>query len=298
MGIRVVGTDLQPCGFGRALLRNFLAFVDGFFNFLVGFPGRVHRELAAAGATSRRAHDRRHGPQALSGLSMLRKWREREKWTFFRVLPRAARGLAYRVVGRPAACAECCRPCSPSRWARWSAPSRAATPDSSARPDRRRVRPPPGAEPRSSRRSAPTWAAGVAAWLNDRLAEACVGPPGMGHLEDPKLTGDLTVARDFDLGMTGPPMHINLDFIADELARVGDRCRVGGAAVRLRVVGAAAAGGRLVRHALAPARERRLARPQHARRSARAQRMPTTRTGWRSIRPRRRSCACSASSTG
>ena len=36
MGIRVVGTDLQPCGFGRALLRNFLTFVDGFFNFLVG----------------------------------------------------------------------------------------------------------------------------------------------------------------------------------------------------------------------------------------------------------------------
>jgi uncharacterized RDD family membrane protein YckC len=34
--IRVLGTDLQPCGFGRALLRNLLTFVDGFFNFLVG----------------------------------------------------------------------------------------------------------------------------------------------------------------------------------------------------------------------------------------------------------------------
>ena len=34
--IRVVGTDLQPCGFGRALVRNLLTFVDGFFNFLVG----------------------------------------------------------------------------------------------------------------------------------------------------------------------------------------------------------------------------------------------------------------------
>jgi ABC-type multidrug transport system fused ATPase/permease subunit len=54
----------------------------------------------------------------------------------------------------------------------------------------------------------------VAAWLYDRLTEACVRPPGMGHLEDPKLTGDLTVARDFDLGMTGPPMFINMDFIA------------------------------------------------------------------------------------
>ena len=54
----------------------------------------------------------------------------------------------------------------------------------------------------------------AAAWLYDRLAEACVRPPGIGHLEDPKLTGDLTVARDFDLGMTGPPLSISMDFIA------------------------------------------------------------------------------------
>ena len=47
----------------------------------------------------------------------------------------------------------------------------------------------------------------TAAWLYDRLTEACVRPPGMGHLEDPKLTNDLTVARDFDLGMTGPPLY-------------------------------------------------------------------------------------------
>jgi len=36
LGIRVLGTDLRPCGFWRALLRNLLTFVDGFFNFLVG----------------------------------------------------------------------------------------------------------------------------------------------------------------------------------------------------------------------------------------------------------------------
>ncbi len=35
-GIRVLDTDLQPCGFGRALLRNLLKFIDGFFNFMVG----------------------------------------------------------------------------------------------------------------------------------------------------------------------------------------------------------------------------------------------------------------------
>src|SRR5262249_799676 len=49
------------------------------------------------------------------------------------------------------------------------------------------------------------------------LTEACVRPPGMAHLEDPKLTSDLTVARDFDLGMTGPPLFIAMDFIAGGL---------------------------------------------------------------------------------
>src|SRR5262245_41420910 len=56
----------------------------------------------------------------------------------------------------------------------------------------------------------------TAAWLYDRLTEACVRPPGMGHLEDPALTGDLVVARDFDLGMTGPPLSISMDFIASD----------------------------------------------------------------------------------
>ena len=45
----------------------------------------------------------------------------------------------------------------------------------------------------------------TAAWLYDVLTEACVRPAGMGHLEDPTLTSELTVAREFDLGMTGPP---------------------------------------------------------------------------------------------
>jgi ATP-binding cassette, subfamily B, bacterial len=60
----------------------------------------------------------------------------------------------------------------------------------------------------------------TAAWLYDRLTEACVRPPGMGHLEDPKLTNDLAVARDFDLGMTGPPMFISMDFIAGGLVEM------------------------------------------------------------------------------
>ncbi len=57
----------------------------------------------------------------------------------------------------------------------------------------------------------------TSAWLYDRLTGACVGPPGMGHLEDPKLTSDLTMARDFDLGITGPPLFISMDFVASGL---------------------------------------------------------------------------------
>lgn len=60
----------------------------------------------------------------------------------------------------------------------------------------------------------------TAAWLYDRLARACVRPPGMGHLEDARLTADLTVARDFDLGMTGPPLSYGLDFIAGGLVEM------------------------------------------------------------------------------
>jgi ABC-type multidrug transport system fused ATPase/permease subunit len=60
----------------------------------------------------------------------------------------------------------------------------------------------------------------TSAWLYDRLTEACVRPPGMGHLEDPALTSDLTVARDFDLGMTGPPLSISLDFIASGMVEM------------------------------------------------------------------------------
>jgi ABC-type multidrug transport system fused ATPase/permease subunit len=60
----------------------------------------------------------------------------------------------------------------------------------------------------------------TASWLYDRLTEACVRPPGMGHLEDPTLTNDLTVARDFDLAMTGPPLAISMDFIASGMVEM------------------------------------------------------------------------------
>jgi ATP-binding cassette subfamily B protein len=60
----------------------------------------------------------------------------------------------------------------------------------------------------------------TAAWLYDELTTACVGPPGMGHLEDSRLTTDLTMARDFDLGITGPPLSYSMDFIASGLVEM------------------------------------------------------------------------------
>lgn len=60
----------------------------------------------------------------------------------------------------------------------------------------------------------------TSAWLYDLLTDACVEPPGLGHLEDPVLSADLTVAREFDLGMTGPPLSISMDFIAGGLVEM------------------------------------------------------------------------------
>jgi ATP-binding cassette, subfamily B, bacterial len=60
----------------------------------------------------------------------------------------------------------------------------------------------------------------TAAWLYDELTDTCIEPPGIGHLEDPELGNDLTVAREFDLGMTGPPLSISMDFIAGSLVEM------------------------------------------------------------------------------
>ena len=78
----------------------------------------------------------------------------------------------------------------------------------------------------------------TAAYLYDRLTAACVRPQGMGHLEDPALAADLTVARDFDLGMTGPPLLYSMDFIAGGLVGM-----VGGLAAAVVLFGTR--GGRL-----------------------------------------------------
>jgi ABC-type multidrug transport system fused ATPase/permease subunit len=60
----------------------------------------------------------------------------------------------------------------------------------------------------------------TAAWLYDTVTRACVTPPGIRHLEDPALAADLTAARDFDLGMTGPPLSFSMDFIANGMVEM------------------------------------------------------------------------------
>jgi len=60
----------------------------------------------------------------------------------------------------------------------------------------------------------------LSAHLNDCLLVSTVTPEGMGHLERPDLTDDLTVARDFDLGISGPPMSTSMGFIAGGLVEV------------------------------------------------------------------------------
>ena len=70
----------------------------------------------------------------------------------------------------------------------------------------------------------------TAAWLYDQLAGLCVTPTGIGHLEDPALTTDLSMARDFDLGITGPPLAVSMDFIAAGLVEF-----VGGVAATIVV---------------------------------------------------------------
>ena len=57
----------------------------------------------------------------------------------------------------------------------------------------------------------------LAARLYDQLLDVCTRPAGIAHLERGDLTTDLTMARDFDLGMMGPPLDISMNFISNGL---------------------------------------------------------------------------------
>lgn len=56
--------------------------------------------------------------------------------------------------------------------------------------------------------------------LHDRLMEVTTEPDGIAHLERSDLVADLTMARDFDIGMTGPPVSYSMNFISDGLVLV------------------------------------------------------------------------------
>ncbi|MDO8365091.1 MAG: ABC transporter ATP-binding protein [Actinomycetota bacterium] len=64
----------------------------------------------------------------------------------------------------------------------------------------------------------------MSAHLYYRLTAVCTEPAGVGHLERPDLANDLSMARDFDLGITGPPLHLSMDFIAGGLVELVTGC--------------------------------------------------------------------------
>ena len=58
-------------------------------------------------------------------------------------------------------------------------------------------------------------------WLQASLTAACADPPGISHLERPGLADELTMGRDFDLGITGPPLSVALGLISAGLVELG-----------------------------------------------------------------------------
>lgn len=59
------------------------------------------------------------------------------------------------------------------------------------------------------------------AYLHDLLLEASLTPAGIAHLERQEIMDLLTQARDFDLGITGPPLRASLPRVADGFVEIG-----------------------------------------------------------------------------
>jgi ABC-type multidrug transport system fused ATPase/permease subunit len=57
----------------------------------------------------------------------------------------------------------------------------------------------------------------LATRLQDNLITAATGPAGIAHLESRRLAGELAVARDFDLGISGPPLALSMGLIGGSL---------------------------------------------------------------------------------
>jgi ATP-binding cassette, subfamily B, bacterial len=61
--------------------------------------------------------------------------------------------------------------------------------------------------------------------LQAELVGACSTPAGIAHLERPGLAAELVAARDFDLGIMGPPINVSMGFVGGGLVAL-----LGGAA--------------------------------------------------------------------
>jgi ATP-binding cassette subfamily B protein len=58
----------------------------------------------------------------------------------------------------------------------------------------------------------------TSSWLHERLLAACAGAPGLAHLESPELATELSAARDFDLGLSGPNLTVSMPNIGGGFA--------------------------------------------------------------------------------
>ena len=181
----------------------------------------------------------RRPPFLRQNAAVFRRLTARNEWMFFTVLPKRSDAGSPRHGGRLLLLEACCRPCSPSRWACSSARCSAAirwpgrSPSTGVifvllqvlEPD------PPGGQrqPRRSHR-------GVALRPAHRRVRAAAGHRATSKIRS--STSDLTVARDFDLGMTGPPLSISMDFIASGMVEMVGGLASRGRARGVRVVGA------------------------------------------------------------
>ena len=57
--------------------------------------------------------------------------------------------------------------------------------------------------------------------LHRRLMRATAAPAGIAHLEEPSLADDFALAREFDVGITAPPIRVCMPFVANGLVEVG-----------------------------------------------------------------------------
>lgn len=72
----------------------------------------------------------------------------------------------------------------------------------------------------------------IITYLHDELLEASLTPAGIAHLERPEINDLLAQARDFDLGITGPPLRASLPRVGDGFVEIG-----GGVALCLLLFG-------------------------------------------------------------